>query len=122
MSSDSDSDSESDTDDTKTANIDKTLGDGENSDEDTGPAPTTGSYFQTKNEVAEGDVRIPDIQSVDPEEYLEKVGEIMSVVENVVIVKGLPSDIANRGAARALDSDTLLVFEDRTVMGYVGTS
>jgi H/ACA ribonucleoprotein complex non-core subunit NAF1 len=42
----------------------------------------------------------------------------MSVVGNVVIVKGL----ATTGTSeRALDSDTLLVFEDRKVLGYVGS-
>jgi hypothetical protein len=50
------------------------------------------------------------------------VGEITSIIENVVIIKGLASEVANRGSRRALDSDTLLVFEDRKVVGYVRTS
>lgn len=50
---------------------------------------------------------------------MEKVGEIMTVMDKVVIVKGLPSEDVNRGSKRALDSDTLLVFEDRKVLGYV---
>jgi H/ACA ribonucleoprotein complex non-core subunit NAF1 len=115
MSSDSDSDSESEAsvndDDTNSVS-----NHGVDEEDESGPAPTTGSYFQTKNEIDETDVTIPDIAEVGPEEVLEKVGEVMSVMENLVIVKGTASE---RGFERALDSDTLLVFEDRKVMGYV---
>lgn len=85
-------------------------------DDESGP---TGVDFQTKNEINETDVIIPDISEVGPEEILEKVGEIMSVMVNLVIVRGEPSERANKGSEQALDSDTLLVFEDRKVMGYV---
>ena len=43
----------------------------------------------------------------------------MSIVDNVVIVKGIASAAENMAAERALDSDSLLVFEDRKVLGYV---
>lgn len=43
----------------------------------------------------------------------------MTVMEKLAIVKGVASEIADKGSERALDSDTLLVFEDRKVMGYV---
>ncbi|OBZ79554.1 H/ACA ribonucleoprotein complex non-core subunit NAF1 [Grifola frondosa] len=72
-----------------------------------------------KNEIIEADVVIPDISEVEPDETLEKVGEVMSIIDKVVIVKGLASGIANRGSEKALDSDTLLVFEDRKVLGYI---
>ena len=62
---------------------------------------------------------VPDVSEVGPHEQLERVGEVMNIIDKVVIVKGIPSDIANRGSERALDSDTLLVFEDRKVLGYV---
>jgi H/ACA ribonucleoprotein complex non-core subunit NAF1 len=88
-------------------------------EDESAPAPTTGAHFRTKNEVDETDINIPDIVEVGTEEVLEKVGEIMSVMEKLVIVKGVPSERANRGSERALDSDTLLLFEDRKVMGYV---
>ncbi|KAG6910493.1 hypothetical protein DXG01_009912 [Tephrocybe rancida] len=88
-------------------------------DEDSGPAPTSGSYFQTKNEIVESDIVIPDITEVGPEEVLEKVGEIMTVMGNTVVVNGMPSKIDTRGSDHALDSDTLLVFQDRKVMGYI---
>jgi hypothetical protein len=119
MASDSSSDSDSDSsmhddDDTKSVS-----NHGLDEDDEPGPAPTTGTYFQTKNETNDTDIIIPDIVEVDPEEVLEKVGEIMSIMEKVVIVKGVPSERTNQGSERALDSDTLLVFEDRKVMGYV---
>ena len=62
---------------------------------------------------------IPPIEEVGPHEALEKVGEVMSIVDKVVIVKGFASEMATRASERALDSETLLVFEDRKVLGYV---
>lgn len=91
-------------------------------DEEVGPVLTTGTYFQTKHEVLESDIIIPDLEEVGPEEVLEKVGEIMGIIDKLVIIKGVPSEVPNRGSERALDSDTLLVFEDRKVMGYVSAS
>ncbi|KAG5342042.1 hypothetical protein C0989_005722 [Termitomyces sp. Mn162] len=88
-------------------------------DEDNGFAPSSGSYFHTKNEIAETNVVVPTIPEVGPEEVLEKVGEIMSVMGNTVVVNAVPSEVANRGSERALDSDTLLVFQDRKVLGYI---
>ncbi|KAL0581051.1 hypothetical protein V5O48_000944 [Marasmius crinis-equi] len=88
-------------------------------EEDAGPSAGIQSYFRTKNEVAEPAINIPDVEEVGPTEYLERVGEVMNIVENVAIVKGLPSEVANRGAEKALDSDTLLVFDDRKVLGYI---
>ena len=118
--SSSDSDSESDTDSGTNIGLHNGLDGDEHSDEeDPGVAPPKGTYFQTKNELLENEIVIPDIQHVEPEEHLEKVGEIMSVVGNMAIVKAVLSDVPNRGAERALDSNTLLVFEDRSVMGYV---
>ncbi|KAJ7293014.1 Gar1/Naf1 RNA binding region-domain-containing protein [Mycena rebaudengoi] len=102
--SDSDSDTDtSDSDDVK-VNVKEVILD---DDEDSGPAAPTAAYFQTKNELLETDVAIPDIDEVGPDEVLEKVGE------------GAPSDLAFRRSGQALDSDTLLVFEDRKVLGYV---
>jgi hypothetical protein len=88
-------------------------------DEDPVPNGTSGSYFQTKHEIAETDIVIPEVDRIDPDEVLEKVGEVMNIVGRVVIIKGLPSNMLHRGSDRALDSETLLVFDDRTVMGYV---
>lgn len=88
-------------------------------DDDPVPNASSGTYFQTKHEVAETDIVIPEVDRIDPDEILEKVGEVMNIVDRVVIIKGNPSNMLNRGSDRALDSDTLLVFDDRTVMGYV---
>ncbi|KAI9060521.1 NAF1-domain-containing protein [Trametes sanguinea] len=88
-------------------------------EEDGDGAGPSGVQVRTKNEVVEVDIMIPEISEVGPHDELEKVGEVMSIVDKVVIVKGLPSEIANRGSERALDSDTLLVFEDRKVLGYI---
>ncbi len=83
-------------------------------------APTTGaSYLPTQNELTEIDITVPRIDEVGTEEKLEKVGEVMTIVNRFAIVRGLPSEHLNRASERALDSDTLLVFEDRKVMGYV---
>ncbi|KAI0354589.1 NAF1-domain-containing protein [Trametes cingulata] len=88
-------------------------------EDDADAAGPTEAQLRTKNEVLDVDIMIPEISEVGPHEELEKVGEVMSIVDKVVIVKGVPSEIAHRGSEKALDSDTLLVFEDREVLGYI---
>lgn len=74
----------------------------------------------TVHEVLNEEVAIPNVTEVDPNETLERVGEVLSVLQDkIVIVKGLASQIAGRAPERVLDTDTLLVFEDRKVLGYV---
>ena len=88
-------------------------------DEDEGGRGTTSSEpLRTKHEVVDPSVTVPDIEEVGENEVLEQVGEIMSILENLVIVKGLATN-SERASERALDSDSLLVFEDRKVLGYV---
>ncbi|KAF4611728.1 hypothetical protein D9613_004226 [Agrocybe pediades] len=126
----SSSDSESDDDDEEStkptknkasANDDDNLG----LDEDDGPLPSTSGYFTTKHEVPETEapITVPDVTEVGSDEVLEKVGEVMNVVESTksVIVRGLLTDdpTMSRASDRALDSETLLVFEDRKVLGYI---
>ena len=80
----------------------------------------SGGRLTTAHEAPDEDVMIPDIVEVDPKETLERVGEILSVLQGkIVIVKGLASQIGGNAAHRALDTETLLVFEDRKVLGYV---
>lgn len=97
------------------------LDDFEDDDEEDAKGPSGGASLRTKNEIPEPSVVVPDISEVDAHEPLEKVGEIMSIIDNVVIVKGLASAVENKAAERALDSESLLVFEDRKVLGYVSS-
>ena len=87
-------------------------------DEDEGGG--SGGRLATAHEVLNEDVAIPEIVEVDPEETLERVGEILSILQDkILIVKGLASQVTGRAPDRVLDTETLLVFEDRKVLGYV---
>ncbi|EIW64159.1 NAF1-domain-containing protein [Trametes versicolor FP-101664 SS1] len=120
--SDSDSSSESDSDSEKedapeTRKVAPKRVDADLDDED--EAGPSDAQVRTKNETVEVDIMVPEISEVGPHDELEKVGEVLSIVDKVVIIKGQPSAIANRGSEKALDCDTLLVFEDRKVLGYI---
>lgn len=91
---------------------------GDIEDEESGVMEAPG-YLQTKNEVVEANIMVPTISEVEPSDTLERVGEIMSIVGNVVIVKGLSADHVRPLSERALDAESLLVFDDRKVFGYV---
>ncbi|KAI0059489.1 NAF1-domain-containing protein [Artomyces pyxidatus] len=117
-SSESSSESEAE-DDTPAASRSRTLPQEGDEDEDEEGGVTSSAVLKTKNELDEGVVVVPDITEIGPEEHLEKVGEIMSIVNNVVIVKGAASGYQQRASEKALDSETLLFFEDRTVFGYI---
>lgn len=114
----SDSDSES-VRDVSLPSASKPAFDEDEDEEPSGPPITSAAQVRTKNEVPDLSVVVPDITEVGPEELLEKVGEVMSVLDNMVIVKGLASKIADQAAESVLDSDSLLVFDDRKVLGYV---
>lgn len=119
MESDSDSDSDVEQ---STRNLSEQAREaevGNDDDDDDGMQTGVGCALRTKNEVDEAIVRVPDVSEVDMNEILERVGEIMSIIDNIVIVKGLPSEYLNRPSDRALDSESLLVFDDRKVLGYV---
>ncbi|KAF4573233.1 hypothetical protein EYR36_007743 [Pleurotus pulmonarius] len=89
-------------------------------DEENDGALAPGAVPQTKNEIVDADISIPEAEEIGVHESMEKVGEVMAILDNkTVIVKGEASANANRGSESALDSDTLLVFEDRKVLGYV---
>ncbi|KAJ7103223.1 NAF1-domain-containing protein [Mycena belliarum] len=112
--SDSSSDSDSSESDEEPSKVRVKALDAEDDDE-LGVVAPTATYFQTKNELVEADIVVPDIEEVGADETLERVGEIMSIVDKTVIIKGAPTDIASP----TLDCDTLLVFEDRKVLGYI---
>ena len=92
--------------------------DEDDEDDEEGGAAAAAVLLRTKNELPETDIVIPSITEVGPDEQLEKVGEIMNIVNNVVVVKGEASS-THRASEHALDSETLLVYEDRKVLGYV---
>lgn len=123
-SSDSDSGSESDEDEIVQQAGDKhALGPRKpqidvDDDEESGATAVT-SYVQTKNEIVDTDVIVPAVSEVEPNEVLEKVGEVLNIVGNVVIVKGLPTDPTRIASEKTLDTETLLVFHDRKVLGHV---
>ncbi|KAF9531912.1 Gar1/Naf1 RNA binding region-domain-containing protein [Crepidotus variabilis] len=117
-SSESSSESSEDEEDAQKGNKKSVACNDFDDDDDPVQAPS-GNYFTTKNELVEGDVVLPEVDEVGPDEVLEKVGEIMTIVDHVVIIRGLPSEYLNRASERALDSDTLLVFDDRKVVGYI---
>ncbi len=115
--SDSDSSDDSSSEDdlpVKTEPVDNDLDD----DGERGPVAPAQSYYTSQHEIVDSDIAIPDIEEVATSEVLQQVGEISSVLEKVVIIKGLPSS-SMESSQKALDSDTLLVFEDRKVLGYV---
>ena len=88
-------------------------------DEESG-VTATATYLQTRNEIVDANITVPTISEVESCDTLEKVGEIMSIVGNTVIVRGFPVDHVNTLSKRALDAESLLVFDDRKVLGYVG--
>ncbi|KIY51311.1 NAF1-domain-containing protein [Fistulina hepatica ATCC 64428] len=113
-SDDSDSSSESNDDEQPTNDASIVQDNVAEQDDDETVVTPAGTYIQTKNEILESLIKLPDIEQLSPDEQLEKVGDIMNVVDNVVIVRSSPLDSNN-----VLDSETLLVFEDRTVLGYI---
>ncbi|KIM47516.1 hypothetical protein M413DRAFT_6834 [Hebeloma cylindrosporum] len=118
-SSDSDSDSSEDADGPTRGEQNAAALDLADDDEDPVPVAASGTYFQTKHEIQEAEITVPEVDQLDAHEILEKVGEVMNIVDRLAIVRGLPSEVVNRGSDRALDSDTLLVFDDRKVLGYI---
>lgn len=125
--SDSESHSDSDSDSSSSPDSEEALVDGaperqrhagDVEDEESGVMEAPG-YLQTKNEIVEADIMVPTISEVEPSDTLERVGEIISIVGNIVIVKGLPADNLRPLSERALDAESLLVFDDRKVFGYV---
>ena len=116
-SSDSDSDGIRENDASKKTPVERRVAD----DDEEGGGVAATITLRTKNELPEPDIMIPSIAEVGPDEQLEKVGEIMTIVNNVVVVKGEASS-THRASEHALDSETLLVFEDRKILGYVSAS
>lgn len=79
--------------------------------------PITSSFFASKHEISEPPIPIIDINEIGPDERMEAVGSIMSVVGTAVIVQAAFGN--GHGTHRVLDTGSLLVFEDRKVLGAV---
>jgi H/ACA ribonucleoprotein complex non-core subunit NAF1 len=90
-------------------------------DEDEHGGPSAKAVLKTTHEAEDGDDRImvPEIDAIPEGEALEHVGEIMGVQSRAVIVRGTPPMDGRHANMKALDAETLLCFEDRTVLGYV---
>ncbi|KIM32270.1 hypothetical protein M408DRAFT_20589 [Serendipita vermifera MAFF 305830] len=78
----------------------------------TGAQPS--SMFATAHEIIAPQVTMPSITEVPDDEPIEIIGEVMSIVDSVVVVKSL-----DNGMQRVLDTDSLLVLENRKVLGLV---
>lgn len=90
-------------------------------EEGIGAGPSAAQPLKTTHELDDADatIAVPEVDEVPADEVLERMGQILSVLKRSVIVKGVPSTDVKRANEHALDSDTLLVFEDRKVLGYV---
>ncbi|KAG7452271.1 NAF1-domain-containing protein [Guyanagaster necrorhizus] len=84
-------------------------------DEEPGLSTKSQSYFTSQHEVVDTDISVPEIAEVGAEEAIEILGEIVNIMDQAVIIEGLPSSYTNH----VLDSETLLVFDDRKVLGYI---
>ncbi|CAE6438789.1 unnamed protein product [Rhizoctonia solani] len=83
-------------------------------DDDDTPSGSIAQYSGTKNEVLLPEVKPPELAVVPPEDVLELIGEVMTIIDSVVVIKGYTS-----GVDRVLDTDSLIAFEDRSVVGVV---
>ena len=78
--------------------------------------PSTGAGpLRTKNEVPEDEEKVerPDI-IVTPEMKIEELGKVETIIDNMVLVKAITS-----GEYQVLSEGSLLVLEDRSVIGIV---
>lgn len=72
------------------------------------------SAFSSKHELENPPVPTVELEEVGPEEKMEMVGSIMSVVGSAVIVQAV-----EHGSHRVLDTGSVLAFENRRVLGAV---
>ncbi|KAH7100679.1 Gar1/Naf1 RNA binding region-domain-containing protein [Auriculariales sp. MPI-PUGE-AT-0066] len=88
------------------------------SDDEDEPANSTAAAA-TAHEIVKPPVSMLEITEVDPSEAIVHIGEVMSIIDSVVVVKGLPQVTVPMLHERVLDTESLLVFEDRTVLGQL---
>ena len=73
-----------------------------------------GGIPATVHEILAPQVAMPSITSVEPSEIIELIGEVLSIVDSVVVVKSY-----EHGQYKVLDTDSLFVLDDRKVLGLV---
>lgn len=73
-----------------------------------------GEIPATVHEILAPQVTLPSITSVEPSETIELIGEVLSIIDSVVVVKSF-----EHGQFKVLDTDSLFVLEDRKVLGLV---
>ncbi|RIA83551.1 Gar1/Naf1 RNA binding region-domain-containing protein [Glomus cerebriforme] len=69
--------------------------------------------LRTKNEIVDITIPKPTIE-INPDMQLTEIGSILHVVENQIVVK-----INTTGEYKILDTGTILVLEDREVLGEI---
>lgn len=122
LDSSSESESDSEPEANTHANVRQQTGaDMDDDDENVVAGATATHSVKTAHEIDDGDtsIAIPDVTEIPENEDIEPVGRIINVMNRSVIVKGTPGPDIKRANERALDAETLLVFEDRRVLGYV---
>ncbi|KAL2121165.1 hypothetical protein VTJ04DRAFT_5192 [Mycothermus thermophilus] len=72
-----------------------------------------GAPPRTKNELPEEILPKPDV-TITPDMHIERLGEVLSIVENTVLIKS-----ATSGEQTVFDIGTVLCKEDRTVIGQL---
>lgn len=88
------------------------------SDNEDDVGPTSYAAVATAHEIVQPSIVLPDITEVGADEMLVRVGEIMTIIDSVVVIKGTPRpDMVP--IETVLDTDSLLVFDDRRVLGQV---
>ncbi|KAK0481751.1 Gar1/Naf1 RNA binding region-domain-containing protein [Armillaria novae-zelandiae] len=116
---DSESDADSESDDSSSSEEDKPQvrlrKECDDEDGEPGLSTESQSYFTSQHEVVDPNIVVPEIGEIGADEAIEVLGEIVNIMDQAVIIRGLPSS----HTSHVLDSDTLLVFDDRKVLGYI---
>ena len=71
------------------------------------------SPLKTKNEIVDIVINKPSVE-ITPEMELQGIGQVLHIVENYIVI-----DSELSGELQVLDSDSILVLEDREVLGQV---
>ncbi|KAG8847527.1 hypothetical protein FRB96_001574 [Tulasnella sp. 330] len=82
---------------------------------DDGEGPSISGPLKTANEILVPEVEMPSIELVDEGDMLEFLGEVMSIIDSVVVVKGS----SGNAGEKVLDTGSLLAWDDRKVLGMV---